>query len=80
MGSIVVIFIIWALFASAVAYAFAYIEQRVNGLPRKRLKSALLLSILLGPLGWIILGMRSGLTYASAIREGVTRNRDEIRR
>lgn len=80
MTGILIVFIIWAVIAAAIGYAFAKIEQKVNGLPEPRTTSALLFSILLGPIGWIILAARSGLTYASLLREGVTRgqHRDKI--
>lgn len=67
MGSLVAIFFVWCIFAAPLGWLFAYIEGRVNQAPRKTL-SAVLFSVLLGPIGWIILAMRSGLAYASTQR------------
>jgi hypothetical protein len=73
MSGIFVVLIIWAVISLPIGYAFAKLEQKVNGLPAPRAKSAMLFSFFLGPLGWIWLAARSGIMYASQIREGVTR-------
>lgn len=62
---VLVFFICWALFAAGVGLLIARIEQRINGLPHRRTTSAVVLSVLLGPIGWIILIMRSNMRFAS---------------
>jgi hydrogenase maturation factor len=69
MGFVIFVFL-WVLFASAAGAGFAYVEGRVNDNP-PRYKSAILLSVLLGIIGWIILAMRSGMTYSSGVRADV---------
>jgi hypothetical protein len=84
MAGILIILIIWAVFASGVGFVVAKIEQKVNNLREPRLKSAILLSVLLGPLGWIILAARSGMTFAGNISKGMQQvappRQDEIQR
>jgi hypothetical protein len=71
MGFVIFVFL-WVLFASAAGAGFAYVEGRVNANP-PRYKSAILLSVLLGVIGWIILVMRSGITYSSGLRADTRR-------
>jgi biotin transporter BioY len=68
MGSLIGFIFLWLIVAVPIGWAFAYVESRVNKAPM-RLKSAILLSVFLGFIGWIILAMRSGLTYAGKQRE-----------
>ena len=68
MGSLIGIFLLWCLVAVPFGYLFAYVEGRVNQAPH-RTRSAILLSVLLGPIGWNILAMRSGLTYAGTQKQ-----------
>jgi apolipoprotein N-acyltransferase len=68
MGSLLGVFIVRCLFAVPAGWLFAYVEGRVNQAPRRTL-SAILFSVFLGPIGWIIVGMRSGLTYAGTQRK-----------
>jgi hypothetical protein len=69
MSGLIVIFLIWCVIAVPVGFVFAKMEQKVNNLPEARTKSAILLSVFLGPIGWIILAARSGMKFASAFNQ-----------
>jgi hypothetical protein len=65
MSGLIIVFLIWCVIAVPVGFAFAKMEQKVNNLPEARTKSAILLSVFLGPIGWIILAARSGMRFAA---------------
>ena len=69
MSGLIIVFLIWCVIAVPAGFVFATIEQKVNNLPEARTKSAILLSVFLGPLGWIILAARSGMKFASSINQ-----------
>jgi hypothetical protein len=66
MSGLILIFAIWCCFAIPIGWGMAKIEQKVNNLPEPRTKSAILFSVFLGPIGWIILAMRSGMKFAGS--------------
>jgi uncharacterized membrane protein len=68
--------IIWVLFATAVGWALATIESKVNAAP-KRMKSAILWSVLTGPIGWIVVAARSNLKFAANFTQS-RRLQDEV--
>ena len=69
MSGLILIFVIWCCFAIPIGWVFAKVEQKVNNLPEPRTKSAILFSVFLGPLGWIILAARSGMKFASTFSQ-----------
>jgi hypothetical protein len=69
MSGLILIFAIWCCFAIPIGWGFAKIEQKVNNLPEPRTKSAILFSVFLGPIGWIILAMRSGMKFAGTFNQ-----------
>lgn len=79
MGVLLIVLILWVAFAAVVGVAFARLEQRINGLPEPRTKSAVLLSIFLGPIGWVITAARSSLKFASTFSENQRLQRDLAR-
>ena len=80
MSGLIIIFLIWCVFAVPIGFVFAKMEQKVNNLPEARTKSAILLSVFLGPLGWIILAARSGMRFASAVNQSQTLQAEAARR
>jgi hypothetical protein len=69
MSGLILIFVIWCCFAIPVGWGFAKIEQKVNNLPEPRTRSAILFSVFLGPIGWIILAARSGMKFAGTFNQ-----------
>jgi hypothetical protein len=69
MSGLILIFAIWCCFAIPIGWGMAKIEQKVNNLPEPRTKSAILFSVFLGPIGWIILAMRSGMKFAGTFNQ-----------
>jgi hypothetical protein len=80
MSGLVIIFLIWCVIAVPIGFAFAKMEQKVNNLPEARTKSAILLSVFLGPIGWIILAARSGMKFASAFSQSQQLQAEAARR
>jgi hypothetical protein len=80
MSGLIVIFLIWCAIAVPAGFVIAKIEQKVNNLPEARMKSAILLSVFLGPLGWIILVARSGMKFAGAINQSQMLQAEAARR
>jgi protein-S-isoprenylcysteine O-methyltransferase Ste14 len=71
MKGLVLIFFVWCCLAVPIGCAFAYVEGRVNG-KAPRWLNCILFSVFLGFIGWIVIAMRSGLSYASKQRENQT--------
>src|SRR5260370_35153782 len=69
MSGLILIFVIWCCFAIPIGWGMAKIEQKVNNLPEPRTKSAILFSVFLGPIGWIILAARSGMKFAGTFTQ-----------
>jgi hypothetical protein len=67
MAGLLTAFLGWCVIAVPAGWLFAFVEGRINQAPR-RTTSAILLSVFLGPLGWIILACRSALTYTNEKR------------
>jgi hypothetical protein len=80
MSGLVIIFLIWCVIAVPIGFAFAKMEQKVNNLPEARTKSAILLSVFLGPIGWIILAARSGMKFASTFSQSQQLQAEAARR
>jgi hypothetical protein len=80
MSGLIIVFLIWCVIAVPVGFAFAKMEQKVNNLPEARTKSAILLSVFLGPIGWIILAARSGMRFASSFNQSQQLQAEAARR
>lgn len=59
--------IFWLVFGCGFGAAAAFIEGKVNRKPA-RYKSAILWTVLLGPLGFLIVLIRSSLNYSGGMR------------
>jgi hypothetical protein len=70
--------VVWVLFAAGVGWALATMESKVNATP-KRTRSAILWSVLTGPIGWIVIVARSNLKFAANFTES-RRLHDEVAR
>lgn len=69
MSGLLIVFLIWCVFAIPIGWAIAKVEQKVNNLPEPRLKSAILFSVFLGPIGWIWLVARSSMNFAGSFNQ-----------
>lgn len=65
MGSLIVIFLLWCIFAVVFGSGVAYIEGRVNNQP-PRWRNCILWTFFLGVFGILVVGIRSSLKYSSA--------------
>ena len=70
MSGLILIFVIWCCFAIPIGWGFAKIRRKsCNNLPEPRTKSAILSSVFLGPIGWIILAARSGMKFTGTVNQ-----------
>jgi Protein of unknown function (DUF2510) len=79
MGGLLTVFLLWCVFAVPVGWVLATMESKVNHAP-PRMKNAILLSVLLGPIGWIFVAARSNLKFASGMRGDTLAQGDVARR
>src|SRR4051794_13223474 len=78
MGGLLLVFLLWCVFAVPVGWALATIESKVHRAP-PRTKNAILWSVLLGPIGWIVVMARSNLKFASGMRADIRAQGDAAR-
>ena len=78
MSGLLVVFLLWCMFAAAVGWVLATIESKVHRAP-PRTRNAILWSVLLGPIGWIVVMVRSNLKFASGMRADIRAQGDLAR-
>lgn len=68
MGSIIIFFIIWCIFAVPLGWFLAYLESRLLNQPIRLLRS-ILLTVFLGVLGILIIGIPMIMKWLGGINE-----------